>query len=412
MKKKFNINNINLSVKKLNTITKEESEKIKRAKLYISKKIEVWTAIGTNNELSYATHGLIRFFGKFPPPIARYLIEKYTNKNSLVIDPMGGSGTTALECLLKSRKCYSFDVNPLMILLQTVKIQKISEKEINKILENIKKKYKPISFKKNINKFVGLKNPQHFFLGDTLDSLMGLKVLIDKIDNIKIKNFFIVCFLSIIRRVSRATSQQGRLFLDVDTAEKNVLPFFIKKIERFKKRVNDLPARQKPITIKQKNILDKNLFKSYFNKADLVILHPPYFNSYKYSSITSLETFWMNIDHATIRKNEVREFFKIGKPENHKKFVSDMSITLNNAMDMLKKGGHLAFMMGDSIIKGQYIELMKKTLDQAKIKKTQIKTIALRVPKFTEASWASSQRRLKNAVGIDLNDFVILIKKI
>ena len=34
MKNKFNINNINLSVKKLNTITKEESEKIKRAKLY------------------------------------------------------------------------------------------------------------------------------------------------------------------------------------------------------------------------------------------------------------------------------------------------------------------------------------------------------------------------------------------
>ena len=48
---------------------------------------------------------------------------------------------------------------------------------------------------------------------------------------------------------------------------------------------------------------------------------------------------------------------------------------------------------------------------EAKIKKSEIKTIALRVPKFTEASWASSQRRMKKNVGINLFDFIITIKK-
>ena len=278
-------------------------------------------------------------------------------------------------------------------------------------LNNIIKKYKPVSFKKYISKFIGLKNPNHFFLTETLNSLMGLKLLIDNIKNEKIRDFFRVCFLSIVRRVSKATTQQGRLFLDVDTAEKSALPFFIKKVEKLKKRVSSLPKIKKKIVIKTKNILEKESFKPFYKKADLIILHPPYFNSYKYSSITSLETFWMNIDHSEIRKNEIREFFKVGKPENHTKFVLDMATTLKNTMLMLKKNGYLAFMMGDSQINGKYLAVMEKTLKEAKIKKSEIKTIALRVPKFTEASWASSQRRMKKNVGINLFDFIITIKK-
>jgi len=119
----------------------------------------------------------------------------------------------------------------------------------------------------------------------------------------------------------------------------------------------------------------------------------------------------MNIDHSEIRKNEIREFFKVGKPENHTKFVLDMATTLKNTMLMLKKNGYLAFMMGDSQINGKYLAVMEKTLKKAKIKKSEIKTIALRVPKFTEASWASSQRRMKKNVGINLFDFIITIKK-
>ena len=411
MNNKFDIKKINLEIKNEKEISNYERKKLKDAKLINLGKLEVWTAIGTNNELSYSTHGMFRFFGKFPPPIAKYLINKHTNKNSLIIDSMGGSGTTVLECLLNNRKCFSFDTNPLMTLIQKTKINFIDEKIIDLFLNNIIKKYKPVSFKKYISKFIGLKNPNHFFLIETLNSLMGLKLLIDNIKNEKIRDFFRVCFLSIVRRVSKATTQQGRLFLDVDTAEKNALPFFIKKVEKLKKRVSSLPKIKKKIVIKTKNILEKESFKPFYKKADLIILHPPYFNSYKYSSITSLETFWMNIDHSEIRKNEIREFFKVGKPENHTKFVLDMATTLKNTMLMLKKNGYLAFMMGDSQINGKYLAVMEKTLKEAKIKKSEIKTIALRVPKFTEASWASSQRRMKKNVGINLFDFIITIKK-
>ena len=52
-----------------------------------------------------------------------------------------------------------------------------------------------------------------------------------------------------------------------------------------------------------------------------MILHPPYFNSYKYSSVNSLEMGWLGFDRLEYNKKEIREFFKVGKPENVDKYV-------------------------------------------------------------------------------------------
>ncbi|MBL6818756.1 MAG: hypothetical protein ISQ60_00405 [Gammaproteobacteria bacterium] len=402
---------IGLEVRKRRKLFPDELEKIKRANLDGYGKLEAWTALGTNKQLAYSTHGAMRFFGKFPPPIATHLIDQYASNDSLVIDPMSGSGSTAVECLLKGVTCKSFDVNPMMLMLTRVKTTHLSIEVINKHFTKIKKNYVPVSFSKHQEEFEGLRDPYHFFLKDTLNSLLGIRTQILKIEDIKIQEFFMICFLSIIRRVSRATTQQGRTFLDVETAEANPFPFFEKKVENFKFSVSEIPKNNKKIIIEERNLIDSNLVVENKNSADLIILHPPYFNAYKYSSITSLETFWMGINHANIRKNEIREFFKVGKPEKYHLFVEDMSLALTNALSMLKKGGHLGFMMGDTVIKGQYIPVMKETLDHAGIKKSDLISVALRVPKYTEASWAASQRRSAETVGITLNDFILVIKK-
>lgn len=393
-----------IEVRDKNKLTKEELNKIILAKLDNFGDIQAWTAVGSNKELSYSTHGAMRFFGKFPPPIATYLINKFTKQDSLVIDPMCGSGTTAVECVLNKRLCEVFDVNPLMTLLTKVKVTFLNIKEINKEFKNIKKNYKPIKFiSKN---YKGIKDIEHWFLKKTLNSLLGIKFLIDKIKNKDLKDFFLVCFLSIVRRVSKATTQQGRLFLDIETAQIETFSFFEKKVNKLKEKICSLP-KNKNIKIGNISLLENK--KNY--NADLVILHPPYFNSYKYSSINSLELYWMNVDHAEIRKREIREFFKVGKIENYKKFVDDMSKCLENAFNMLKKNGHLALMMGDTTIRGKYVRVVYETIIASKIKTSSIKTVALRVPKYTEASWATSQRRIKKNIGITLNDFIIIFKK-
>lgn len=387
-----------------------ELEMLKRANLLDLGTCEAWTSEGTNQQLAYSTHGFMRFFGKFPPPIASYLIEKYTVEGETILDPMGGSGTSAVECLLRNRNCEIRDVNPMMLLLQKVKITKLSSIKVLSSLERIIKQYKPLN-KDEIDYYpVGLRDASHYFLAETIESLNGIKKLIEDEKDIDIQDFLYICFLSIIRSVSRATTQQGRLFLDVETAEKNALPLFIKKVKKLVPKIEELNKRKYKINIKEHNLMD-SLGEKYKNKMNLVILHPPYFNSYKYSGVNSLELSWLGVKHADIRKKEIREFFKIGKPEKYVDFVTDMAISLENAYETLKPGAHMGFMMGDTAIKGEYIPVMRATLDKAILPNSSIETVALRVPKYTEASWAASQRRNANDVGITLFDFVIVIKK-
>lgn len=371
--------------------------------------VETWTALGTNQQLAYATHGIFRYFGKFPPPIATYMISQYTKEKDLVIDPMCGSGTTALEAGILKRRCAVNDVNPLSVLISKVKTTKIDKSLLEEKLEYLKANYRPMSLEEYAFVPVALKDPDHWFLKETSDSLRGIKYLIEQEINTNLKNFLKVIFAATIRRVSRATTQQGRLFLDVATALEDAFSTFEKRYEIGMKGLAELPEIS---DIEYYNVDLKDLSAiDYEGKAKLVILHPPYFNSYKYSSVNSLEMGWLGYDRNQCNKKEVKEFFKVGKPENYERYVKDMSLALNNALNMLVPGGVLGLMIGDTIMKGEYIQVTRSLMDKLDSDKYEISKVVMRVPKYTEATWVASQRRDSNNIGITLSDYIVLIRK-
>lgn len=67
---------------------------------------------------SWATHKS-SYRGNFAPQIARNIIEMYSQKGEIVLDPMVGGGTTLIECKLLCRNAVGLDINP-----QAIKITK------------------------------------------------------------------------------------------------------------------------------------------------------------------------------------------------------------------------------------------------------------------------------------------------
>jgi len=65
----------------------------------------------------YATHGIHSFAAKLPPQLPRLFIEHLTKPGDLVLDPMVGSGTTLVECLLSKRLGVGVDIDPLAVLI-------------------------------------------------------------------------------------------------------------------------------------------------------------------------------------------------------------------------------------------------------------------------------------------------------
>ncbi len=407
---KYKNENISLEIREFKFATEDEKALLSLSGLAEFAPVEIWSVCGTNQQLAYSTHGAFRYFGKFPPPIATYLITKYTKEGDVVFDPMCGSGTSGVEALLLNRKSILNDISPLSTLLSRVKTTYIDKDTLLSHADKIYSQYRPLTEQEYNFKPSYLKNYTHWFLPETVDSLRGLRYLIEDIKDDKVKEFFSVCFAATVRRVSKATTQQGRLFLDVETAEKDALPFFKKRVNTAIKGVSELPHDRSAATTVISHDLREYVPDFLHNSADLIICHPPYFNSYKYSSINSLELSWLDIDYSQLRKKEVREFFKVGKEENAEIYVEDMVKSLENLHPALKAGSRIGLMIGDTQIHGNYIPVTKQILD--KIKGIyDIESVVLRAPKYTEATWVASQRRGSDKVGVSLYDFIIILRK-
>jgi len=70
---------------------------------------------------SHSTHALHPFAAKFPPQLACWAIEQYSQPGETVCDPMAGSGTTLVEAWRLGRSGIGFDIDPLACLIAQAK---------------------------------------------------------------------------------------------------------------------------------------------------------------------------------------------------------------------------------------------------------------------------------------------------
>lgn len=57
-------------------------------------------------------HSLSSYQGKLKPSLAHWLVQRFTDKSALVLDPLGGVGTIAFEAALQGRRSISSDLSP------------------------------------------------------------------------------------------------------------------------------------------------------------------------------------------------------------------------------------------------------------------------------------------------------------
>ncbi len=386
------------------------TDQLAKANLLGLAAVEAWTVNGTNRQNAYSTHGIFRYFGKYPPPIGERLIREHTGTGDLVVDPMCGSGTTGVEALLLRRKCKQLDVSPLGVLVSRAKATRVPLAESEPLLDRVLEEASPKTVDEDDFMPVGLRRPEHWFLDETMDSLRGLHAAIRALPAGRGTNLLWAAFAATIRRVSRATTQQGRLFLDADTALPDARPTFRKSAQRALVAVAGLPESGACDVV----LADSRLGvpEDLEGKAQLVILHPPYFNSYRYSRVNSLELAWLGHDVRPVRKGEVREFFKVGDPANVEHYVSDLVKVVCNAARTLVSGGRLGLMIGDTVLRGAHVPTTRMILDRLPSEiGLELAQVAIRVPRHTEATWVASQRRTAGKLGVALCDYVLQFQK-
>jgi hypothetical protein len=81
-----------------------------------------WEQLRVGGEFDRLTHYLFRYPAKFHPPVVRTLLDRYTKKGNLVLDPFCGSGTLLVEACVLGRRSIGIDVDPVAVMVAQAKV--------------------------------------------------------------------------------------------------------------------------------------------------------------------------------------------------------------------------------------------------------------------------------------------------
>ncbi len=340
-------------------------------------------SINQSNPNSY-THGMFKYPCKFIPEIPRWAISKYLNDKGKVFDPFAGSGTTVLESILYGNDAYSTEIDDIARLITRVKTCALDKEQII-LLDDIF--HDSISFfedEKNAYKRPKINNLEHWFPEYTIAKLGRLKSYIDKIECEKTREFFYVCFISIIKKVSYADDTSPKPYVSNKIIKKpsSVEKEYRSVYERYKKMEEDLSE----VNMLGKNIQLKGdaLKFEYEEQFDIAITSPPYINAFDYGRTLRLENIWMEmLDEGELRdkkkkyigtekiriKDEIlnleilersallkKNYYEINELDEKralivKRFFEDMEKNLIKVQSSLKNNGIYMLVIGNSSIR-------------------------------------------------------------
>jgi site-specific DNA-methyltransferase (cytosine-N4-specific) len=319
----------------------------------------------------YLTHDFHPYSSKYIPQIPRNLILALSKKGDTVLDCFVGSGTTLVECRLLGRNAIGVDINPLGCLISKVKSTPIDPQTLmdrtNKLLERIKEKINIVRGFPTISSYVRhstddlhnsmdlpyMPHIKYWFQPHVIKELAIIKQHIDAIDDVDIRDFFLVAFSSIIRGVSNAASGFGNIMRSKNPPLKtNTFEKFANRVRRMCLKMKEFNSvADNSVSIKVVLADARKLGSLLTEQVDMICTHPPYMASVPYAEYQKLSLWWLGydprkLDSELIGGQRTRE-------DTAERYIRDMSHCFSEMYKVLKEGGYCCTVIGNPVWKGK-----------------------------------------------------------
>ena len=373
--------------------------------------IDFGTILNINtNGVTQNTHGFHKYPAKFIPQIPQWAISKYLKNKTdkLILDPFCGSGTTLVECALSGNYSIGIDIDPLSVLISKVKTTKLDIVKLNLVVDWLKKNIE----KQPKELFIpDCQTLEHWFTKETINKLSIIRTLVNQIvdsfENEKtikdIQDLLLICFSSIIRRVSNADNESQKTYVSHTKIKQpeEVFTLFFSQLDYFVERITEfsLHPNLKPVELFISSSADSLVELLENRKVDLAITSPPYIKTIDYIYNQMAELFWIGdlfqmqtqnlqnekkmqyignkqipirkfIDYSPFTSklnidlldNKLQEIFKTDKKNGHKhsyityKYFTEMEKHFVEISKCLKQNAHYVMVVGDSRVSDIYFD--------------------------------------------------------
>ncbi|APX98001.1 class I SAM-dependent methyltransferase [Natronorubrum daqingense] len=289
-------------------------------------------------------HKLAPYVGGFPPALANYLLQQYTDPEMTVLDPFSGGGTTALEAALLDRDVLASDVFSYACTLTGAKTHPLTEDEFDAALKRVKRDADDINPKTlpPVDEDAAI-----FFHDDTLQELRQYRAVL-KEDSSRDGRFLkaLICgilhgpselFLSIQTR----DTFSGSASYVKDYKEEHGLEEIYKSVdEKASDKFNRLVGAQYPSGNTRVEQADATSLPFEDDTADFVLTSPPYMHMLDYSWNNWLRLWWLDED----RSAEQDSLNQTSKVELFRSFMTDVIAELDR---VLKSDSRAIIVIGD-----------------------------------------------------------------
>lgn len=326
---------------------------------------------------------------KFMPQFPEIFIRHYTQPEQLVVDPMCGSGTTLIAACLQNRRAYGVDIDPIASLIASVASTPLDPETLSEYRTRLNREIAR-AFEEGEQDELALPSDEEYpnallwFRPEVLRELLVIRNVILRVAaDEEYRKFALLCLSSIVRAVSNADPRD--IFPERDAAKpvrerQDVYAHFQRAFHDNARRVL---AFSEKVDLKQCATVvqgDARSLDLHDAAADLVFTSPPYCYAMDYARVHQLSTLLFIMDNQALREHR-RKYIgtdrvaRNGELESFEGFVfaekrirqvhaedkkygvilyqyfSDMHKVTREAFRVLKQGGHLVYVIGNSTVK-------------------------------------------------------------
>jgi hypothetical protein len=288
-------------------------------------------------------HQLSPYIGKIKSSIAGDLIERYSRKGDLVVDPFAGAGTIPFEASIRGRRAFGADISPYARILSYAKLSPPSSLDaallaVERALGEARESPEPDL--RSAPQWV-----RRFFHPDTLREAIGFARVVRRPGN----EFLMANFLGILHHqrpgfLSYPSSHLVPYLRDKKYPRKEFPDMYsyrelrsrlIAKIQRSYKRFTR--PRISGVTFRQSAVQDLR----FPTRFDTLITSPPYMNALDYGRDNRLRLWFIDPSLAEPVDNDVTQ--------RRKAFVEAITSLARKIESSLRIKGYCVFVVGEAL---------------------------------------------------------------
>lgn len=373
-------------------------------------------------EVTHFTHGLHTYPAKFIPQIPRWAFQySKLHKGDIVLDPFCGCGTTLVEARILGYNSYGLEVNPLAKLMTKVKttpIPSLTESVFNHLLSllvaEITEKTGPVDAEKDVNL---PQNWRFWFPDGVVETLVRIKkhirsfhpgrrrISLKELEDVK--DFFLLCYSSTIKRVSYFDERQIKVRYHKNkfkNGHPDPIKSFVEVARKHSRGIVEFSriASTYPDVFAEVIPADATEIDLDDRKVDLIVTSPPYLNAIDYPMAHKYNLFLLDLIEPKDYSVHCREYIGVTERAVGKnlytgkqyvgyemvdnlidelfasssatdkirsyiiwQYFSNMLEFLKESFRVLKPGSLCIIVLGDNVIRKRYIPTHKIVRDLA-----------------------------------------------